>query len=508
MTDRQPVSDGVFPSFERRLGNSRWARELPGLLEEAQRWHAHALVERPHLKRRARRLVASLPAPRDALRLGQVAFEAVRAVLALGVTEVAPRRALSAVGMGAEDDHAVAEGAARLARETFIRLGPTYVKLGQVIASARGLLPDPVVEAFLPCRDEVEPFDPELLPDIIEAELGKPPSEIFADLDEKPLAAASVAQVHAARLRDGREVVVKVLRPGIASLIESDVRLLIRVVYLLYRFWPELEQANFHGVLSLFAETVLEELDLRLEADNMVDLGTGLEALSATDIVVPHPIPGLVSKNVLVMERLYGRKYSDLSPFERSRYNTPYLLHVAMRTVLEGAAIAGTFHGDLHSGNVFLLEDGRFGLMDYGIVARMDDRTRRNLIDLMIAVAKEDTEGIVDAFAAFGAFPEGVDRLALLKEVQDTFEARRARRAREGVQLEDFADGLSETVRVFARHGGQIPKDLVLFLKNLVYLGEAVRALDPDVDLRAEVGQLFDYFAGKYTEEMRRLGAL
>lgn len=498
----------AFPSFERRLRDSAWAREVPGLLEEATRWRAHAALERPHLKRRARRLGRELPALRDGLRLGQIAYEAIRTLVLLGVADAGPRRAMEAAGLEREAADALAEAAAERAREAFVRLGPTYVKLGQVIASARGLLPDGVVEAFLPCRDEVDPFDPSRLGETIRTELGADPESLFDELDEAPLAAASVAQVHAARLKDGRDVVVKVLRPGIATLIESDVRLLNRVVLLLYRVRPELEQANFHGVLSLFAETVLQELDLRLEADNMVDIGTGLETLGVDDVVVPHPIPGMVSRKVLVMERLYGRRYADLSPFERSKYDTPYLLHVAMRTVLEGAAVAGTFHADLHSGNVFLLEDGRFGLMDYGIVARMSESARRNLIALMIAVAKEDTQAIVDAFDAFGAFPERADRDVLVSEVEASFERRRAERERGDVSLDDFAQGLSRTVRVFARHGARLPTDLVLFLKNLIYLGEAVEALNPDVDLRAEVANLFEYFREKYAEQMRRLGAI
>lgn len=506
MNAESVVVPRIFPSFEQRLAGSNWILHDEGLFDAALQWRAHAERERPRLKRRARSLLRGLPAVGDAGRLGRIGVEAGRALVTIVVTDLAPRRAFSFLGMEPPDEGEAAEVVANQALEAFVRLGPTFVKLGQVIASARGILPDGVVEAFMPCRDEVPPFDAGELPGIIEEELDIPPGDIFEGIDDCPLAAASVAQVHAARLRDGRDVVIKVLRPGIERVIEADARVLSRVILLLNRIFPELEQANFYGVLSLFAETVLEELDLRLEADNMVDIATGLEALGAEDIVVPHPIPGLVGRRVLVMERLYGRRYSELTPLQRSRFDTPYLLHVAMRTVLEGAAIAGTFHGDLHSGNVFLLEDGKFGLMDFGIVARMDDFRRRCLVDLMIAVAKEDTERIIDAFIAFDTFPDGVDRDELLAEVESYFEARG--RARSSVSLSDFAEGMAGVIRVFASHGARVPKDLLLFLKNLIYLGEAVRALNPDVDLRSEVARLFDYFAEKYTEELERLGAL
>ncbi len=500
------VDERVFPSFEQRVAGSEWVLGVDGLFDAALRWRAQAELRRPELKRRARRLVRELPALGDAGRLAKMGVEAARALATVGATEVAPRKALAALGLEPPGDSGSAEVAAHQARDAFVRLGPTFVKLGQVIASARGVLPDGVVEAFMPCRDEVPPFDSEQLPEIIRDELGADPDEIFDSIEEDPLAAASVAQVHAARLADGRDVVVKVLRPEIQRVIEADVRVLSRVILLLYRLAPGLEQANFHGVLSLFAETVLEELDLRLEADNMVDIATGLEALGAEDIVVPHPIPGLVGRRVLVMERLYGRRYSELTPLERSRFDTPYLLHVAMRTVLEGAAVAGIFHGDLHSGNVFLLEDGKFGLMDFGIVARMDDQKRRSLIDLMLAVARDDAARIIDAFIAFDTFPRGVSREELLAEIESTFTQRRGER--DSVGLADFSEGMARVIRVFASHGARVPKDLVLFLKNLIYLGEAVQALNPDVDLRSEVGTLYEYFLSKYSEELRRMGAI
>lgn len=496
----------TFPSFEQRLAGSKWILEDEALLDAAVSWRAHAERERPRLKRRARSLVRGLPAAGDVGRLGKIGFEAGRALLTIAVTDAVPRRALSLVGLEPPADDDAAEIAAHQAREVFVRLGPTFVKLGQVIASARGVLPDGVVEAFMPCRDEVPPFDAEKLPEIIEEDLGKDLPEIFETIEYEPLAAASVAQVHAARLRDGRDVVVKVIRPGIERVIEADARVLSRLILLLCKIFPGLEQANFGGVLSLFVETVVEELDLRLEADNMVDIATGLEALSAEGIVVPHPIPGLVGRRVLVMERLYGRRYSEPTPIERSKVDTAHLLHLAMRTVLEGAAIAGTFHGDLHSGNVLLLADGRFGLMDYGIVARMDDSRRRSLVDLMIAVAKDDTEKIIDAFIAFDTFPDGVSREELVAEIESIFDERRA--AATSVNLSDFADGMAGVIRVFAAHGARVPKDLLLFLKNLIYLGEAVEALNPSVDLRSEVARLFDYFGAKYTEELERLGAL
>ncbi len=506
MTSGSVAVPRTFPSFEQRLAGSRWILADEKLFDSAISWREYAEPLRPQLKRRARRLLRDLPAIGDAKRLAKIGFEAGRALATVAATDLAPRRALSALGLEPPDDGDSAEYIACQAREAFVRLGPTFVKLGQVIASARGVLPDGVVDAFMPCRDEVPPFDTNRIPEIIEEELSRDPDDLFDSLDEAPLAAASVAQVHAAKLKDGRDVVVKVLRPGIEEIIAADVRVLSRVILVLNKLFPELEQANFLGVLSLFAETVLEELDLRLEADNMVDIATGLEALGAEDIVVPHPIPGLVGRRILVMERLYGRRYSELTPLERSKFDTPYLLHVAMRTVLEGAAIAGTFHGDLHSGNVFLLDNGKFGLMDYGIVARMDDSRRRSLIDLMLAVAKEDTEKIIDAFIAFDTFPNGVSRKDLLEEIETAFEERR--RGRESVSLSDFADGMAGVIRVFASHGARVPKDLLLFLKNLIYLGEAVKALNPEVDLRWEVSRLFDYFAGKYTDELRQLGAI
>ena len=264
----------------------------------------------------------------------------------------------------------------RLAAES---LGPTYIKLGQIISSGEGLFPPELVEEFKRCRDQVpaEPFDD--VRRTVEEDLGRPLEDVFESFDETPLAAASIAQVHAARLRTGEEVVVKVQRPEVASLVHTDLRAMAWLAPHLVGRIPVAALANPPALVELFAETIVEELDFRLEAANMLDVATMLHDLGQTGYVVPRPHPTLVTRRVLVMQRLDGFKFDDVAGMRDAGIDTEGVVRTAMVAFMEGAMVAGIFHGDLHGGNLFVLPDGRTALLDFGIVGRLSDERRRGL---------------------------------------------------------------------------------------------------------------------------------
>src|ERR671912_1547440 len=262
------------------------------------------------------------------------------------------------------DSRAAISKRLRLAAET---LGPTYIKLGQIISSGEGLFPTELVEEFKKCRDQVpaEPF--EVVKLTVEQDLGARLEDIFDSFDETPLAAASIAQVHAARLRTGESVVVKVQRPAVSQLVRKDLRVMAWLAPHLVGRIPVAALANPPALVELFAETIVEELDFRMEAANMLDIAAMLHDLDQHQYVVPRPHPTLVTRRVLVMERVYGFNFDDVVGMQDAGINTEEVVRTAMIAFMEGAVVEGIFHGDLHGGNLFVMADGRTALLDYGI---------------------------------------------------------------------------------------------------------------------------------------------
>jgi ubiquinone biosynthesis protein len=218
------------------------------------------------------------------------------------------------------------------------------------------------------------------------------------------VAAASIAQVHLARLADGTEVAVKVQRPGLRRRFESDIRALSVLAFAADRLSRRARIANLPGFVELFAQLVLEELDFRLEALNLVEVGLANEDAALGHIRVPRPIPGLVSTEVLVMERVPGVRYTDAA-LQHPDIDGHRLVRLAVQGVLEHALLYGVFHGDLHAGNVLIDEQGNFSLVDFGIVGRLDAAQRAALVRLVIGFARQDFAAQVAAVAEFGALP-------------------------------------------------------------------------------------------------------
>jgi ubiquinone biosynthesis protein len=251
-------------------------------------------------------------------------------------------------------------GLSRRLRVAFERLGSTYVKLGQIVSAFEGLFPDELVDEFKRLRDQVPPEPYPEIRALVEQELGRPLGEVFAEFATEPLAAASIAQVHAARLVTGEDVVVKVQRPQVAQLVRADLRALAWLAPHLVGRIPVAALANPPALVELFAEQVVEELDFRLEAENMLDLAHVFAATEQRTMVVPRPHPSLITRRVLVMERLRGYAFDDVEAMSDAGIDPTAVLRAGLIACLEGAMIHGVFHGDLHGGNL-LVQPGRDG---------------------------------------------------------------------------------------------------------------------------------------------------
>jgi ubiquinone biosynthesis protein len=389
-------------------------------------------------------------------------------------------------------------GLSRRLRKAFERLGPTYIKLGQILSSGQGIFPEELVGEFKLLRDHVpaEPFA--TVRKIVEADLGRPLSAIFSNFATEPLAAASIAQVHAATLITGEPVVVKVQRPTVATLVRRDLAAMSWIAPALVGRIPVSALANPPALVELFAETIVEELDFRLEAENMLDIARILAETDQRALVVPRPHPTLVTRRVLVMERLDGFGWDDVTGMRAAGIDTSAVVRASMIAFLEGAMLHGVFHGDLHGGNLFVQPDGRVALLDYGITGRLDEPKRLAFLRLLMGGTVNDVMFQLAALRDLGALPHDTDLDAVMRDlgvdqpVKDPTQ----------MEPEELIAEIRDLTKALLGYGARMPKELMLFIKNLLFLDGAMASLAPDVDLFQEITAVATYFATHYGERI------
>ena len=388
----------------------------------------------------------------------------------------------------------------RRLREAAEILGPTYIKLGQIISSGDGLFPAELVEEFKKCRDQVpaEPFD--VVRRTVEEDLGARLEDIFESFEETALAAASIAQVHVARLKTGEEVVVKVQRPTVSAYVRKDLRVMAWLAPHLVGRIPVAALANPPSLVELFAETIVEELDFRMEAANMLDVAAMLHDLGQERYVVPRPHPSLVTRRVLVMERFHGFNFDDVVGMQDAGIDTVDVVRTAMVAFMEGAVVEGIFHGDLHGGNLLVLPDGRTALLDYGIVGRLSGGRRNAFLRFMLSATTNDVKGQMAALRDLGALPIDTDLDAVISDLR-LDEATIDPTTLSG---EEMVHEVQRIVKALLGYGAKLPKELMLYVKNLVFLDGAIARLAPELDLIGEVANISMLFASKHGERLGR----
>ena len=363
-------------------------------------------------------------------------------------------------------------------RKAAERQGPTYVKLAQLISAAEGVFPEALVEECRRCRDRVEPESWPTIKKVLTRELG-PIWETFTSIRERPLASASIAQVHEAELLDGTPVVVKVQRPGIRRKVTADLRVLAWVAPRLVGKIPIAALSNPPALVELFAETICEELDFKLEVANLFEVDRALRANPRHNWEVPSPVLDLVTERVIVMSRVGGIPLGEVQHHSADREQVAAVFRQMVEGLLEGAVIHGVFHGDFHAGNVFLGESGSVNLVDFGITGRLDGQRRIAFLRYVVGLMTGDLEAQIVGVRDLGAFPPETDVEALISDLQldrvdfDPLE----------LSEEEFVDQFRSLLRDLLGAGARIPKELMLFVKNFAYRASVVQALDPDMDL-------------------------
>ncbi len=385
-------------------------------------------------------------------------------------------------------------GISRRLRKAAEALGPTYIKLGQIISSGEGLFPEELVSEFRKCRDQVPPEPFEVVKKVIESDLGHRLEAVFSSFDETPVAAASIAQVHGAVLTTGQPVVVKVQRPTVKQLVHQDLRVMSWLAPKLVGRIPVASLANPPALVELFAQTITEELDFRLEADNMLDVARVFADLDQRHYVVPRPHPVLVTRRVLVMERLDGFNFDDVAGMHDAGVDTKSVVRAGMIGFLEGALLHGVFHGDLHGGNLFVLPDDRTALLDFGITGRVTPVQRQAFLRLLVAATSNDLEGQIAAFRDLGALPAGVDPAEVVAQLgldQPAVDIT-------SLSPDELTGEIQRVIKALLGMGARFPKELMLFVKNMVFLDGAIATLAPDIDLFAEIAHVATYFATRH----------
>lgn len=359
-------------------------------------------------------------------------------------------------------------------REALEELGPTFVKLGQILASRTDLLPPEWTEELSRLHERARPVPWPQLREALGADLDADPESIFRDLDPEPLATASIAQVHRASLPDGREVVLKIRRPGVKEIVEADLRLLARLAELLEHEWPELRRLRPRLLVRQFGRSMRDELDFRVEARHAERMHRLAENI--TGLVVPAVHQRFTRERLCVLDFLHGvslgRWLREGCPGDT---DPRAVARLGARAVLEMVFVHGFFHSDPHPGNVFLLPDGRLGLLDFGMVGRLSDARRRELVDLLVGVVERREEVVVEVLTGWS--PAGQIDLSLLTQDVLAFIDRY-----HGVPLEqlDIRAVLTDIAVMMRENDLFLPHDLALLLKVMVTLDGLGRSLDPD----------------------------
>jgi predicted unusual protein kinase regulating ubiquinone biosynthesis (AarF/ABC1/UbiB family) len=391
-------------------------------------------------------------------------------------------------GLGAEEGPATAETlptdppakADQLAAD-LERLGPTFVKLGQLLSTRPDLVPPPYIEALSRLQDRVEPFPFEEVEKIVTEELKAKISKVFSAFDPVPVAAASLGQVHRAELHDGRPVAVKVQRPGIREQVLEDLETLAEVATFLDRHTESGRRLGARGLVSELRKTLLRELDYRHEARSLTTLGENLKEFP--HLLVPRPVPGYATGRVLTMDFIHGKKVTDLSPLGRMEIDGEALAEELFRAYLKQILVDGFFHADPHPGNVFLTDDGRIALIDLGMTARVAPGLQEELIKLLLAVSDGRAEDAAEI--AFGLVEprEGFDKRRFLRRIAEQVSRH------QDARLEEIDTGrvILDVTRVSWESNCRPPRELVMLGKTLLNLDRVGRALAARFDPNAAV---------------------
>ncbi|HLA86215.1 MAG TPA: AarF/ABC1/UbiB kinase family protein [Thermoguttaceae bacterium] len=361
-------------------------------------------------------------------------------------------------------------------RLALLELGPTFIKLGQVLSTRPDLVGVEMAGELEQLQTDVPADPPEVARALVESELGRPIGELFAEFEDRPMASASIGQVHRARLPSGEAVVVKVQRTGIERKVAVDLDILAGLAMLAERL-PEFHNYRPRATAAEFQRTMRGELDFRREMRNMNEFARDFEG-NAT-IRIPRAYPELSTSRVLTMERIEGVPVSDAERIRAAGFDTKELARRGANIYLEMIFCNGLYHADPHPGNIVLLDGNVFGLLDYGMVGRMTERMQEGFVEMLLAITNRDAEHLTSVITRLGSAPPELDRAALGIDVADFVSHYGS------MELDQFdlSGALVEMTEIIRRYEIMLPARVAMLIKVLITLEGTARLLSPTFNL-------------------------
>lgn len=368
---------------------------------------------------------------------------------------------------------------------SFEQLGPTFIKLGQLLATRPDLIPNEFVEEFKKLHDRVQPVSFSEIETVLLEEYGDY-KKIFKTIETEPIGSASIAQVYRATLENGSEVVIKVQRPKIVEIINEDLTVLYALAHLLNNTIPELRVFNPVGIVDEFFKTLELETNFIIEANNILRFTKNF----ANDpmVKIPHVYLEYTTQHVLVLEALNGSPLSKFASPEHANVNTELIVKRGMRIFFKMVFTDKFFHGDLHAGNLFLLDDERIGLIDFGVVGRLSDKIRDAIAEMFVSLATQDYERLAYQYVELAPYNEKTDADQLARDLRDLIAPYF------GLSFKHVNTGriLMESTSLAAKHGVSVPRDLMLFFKSIVTVEGMGRLVVEDFDIMASIIDIAD----------------
>ncbi len=373
---------------------------------------------------------------------------------------------------------------AKKAVQSFIELGPAYIKLGQLLSVRPDLLPQPYIEEFAKLQDEVPPAPFGEVQEILAKDLGQI-ERIFDRFDQNAVTGASLGQVYRAKYR-GRDVVVKVNRPGIREMVALDTKVLQRLVPLVGRFIDSSLRFTAESVVDQFAETVQEELDYKIEASHLLTIKRNLK--SDRDVVIPDIFPEISTDRILVLEYLPGIKISDIEALDKAGVDRKKLARRVAKLFFKMLLSQDMFHADPHPGNISIAQDGRIALYDFGMTGSLDDQTRTLLIRFYTAIADYDASRLVDVMLELGVLQPLANRYVIRSGIELAFADMQGRKVEE-TEVKALMEIANRTIYQFPF---KLPKNLVLYMRMLSILEGICLKLDQNFRFVKILGGLLE----------------
>ena len=365
--------------------------------------------------------------------------------------------------------------------DAFEKLGPAFVKLGQIMASSPGVFPEPLANACQRTLDEVPPFDSATARRLIEEDLGHPPEALFRFFDDKPLSAASIGQVHACVLPDGRRAVLKLQRPGIREVMTADLRILWRIAKLAEK-WDWLKSADPVAVIEDTANVNFQELVPALEAKRQTEFREKIWFFGDNEnITAPEVYWNWCGPRTICMERMTGTPLDEFEEMARRGIDGELMLRWGAKVWIEAVVVHGPFHGDMHAGNIWFLPDGRASFLDFGIMGQLEEPYRDVIKDILYTCMIDgDFTRVARAYRKIGVFPEDV---ASDEELGMRLQMILGPMLEAGIGGMNLGEMLKMSIDLMDNYGAKGPKEMVLVAKQLAYMERYAKGMAPDYQI-------------------------